>query len=667
MVIALAHYQYFTAREETVQFYSQRQMILARHVSLGIERFFQERLQALEIIAREEAGAVVHESQLQRVFRRFGSFEIILFVDEYGEIRHSYPASKRDLIDAKIKDLTEIFNRYKNGTGEFGSELCTQSVLNTNDNNFVCLRVPVYNRDKQFIGLLIGVIDLEAALQPVIQPLLFGTEIHVFILAQNGTVLYHPTHPEMTYNNINDSTGYCRQCHQDFNLEHRMLNESYGFGEKTQHTEEQKWLTFARISLPGMFWALGLDMPYREITKATRFQFLMFFLLSFIMVSIVILGSIAVYRLNRERLTVEKETAHLQARAKLIDSLEEAEIKYRTLVEQSPDAICIYQNRRFVYSNERFVELFGYDHTELVDNDFDYNQLVLPEDRNYLNEQLKLLVKQRSKYISFSVGGQSKSGNRLDLRISIQRFLYNGKIAHQLVVHDISEMKRREREMSRKEHMAFIGEMSTRIAHEIKNPLASLQTGIQLLESNLPSDPETGEYFQRLTGEVQRVDRIVKGLLSYAREDELEMYPSNLRDLIERVIELLKPTINDRKIRWLMTYKTDIENVRMDAQKIEQVFWNLLINAAQAIEHEGRIQVEVNSNDDILRISISDNGRGMSIETQAKLFQPFFSTKSQGTGLGMAISRKIIQAHGGRIDVKSIPDQGTTIHITIPV
>ena len=667
VIIALAHYQYFTAREETVELYSHRQMIIARQVASGIERFFEERLRALEIIVQEEAGAVIHESQLQRVFQRFGSFAIILFIDSDGRITHSYPAKNRDLVDARMDELQEIYEKYKNSTSILHSELCLPEVRSRENDNYVCMRVPVYKRDGKFLGLLIGVIEIKSALQPVIQPLLYGENSHVFILTHDGKVIYHPTHPEMVYNDINDQSGYCQKCHDDFALERRMLNESYGWGDKTEFDKQQKWLTFARIDLAGMYWVLGLDMPYRKITESTRFQFLMFFLLSFIMVSIVVLGSIGVYRLNKERMTVERESAHLKARAKLIDSLEDAEIKYRTLVEQSPDAICIYQNQKFIYLNERFAALFGYDQEILMENRFDYLQLVFVDDHPYLMGQLQSLVRRRNKQITFSIRGQNKTGLRLDLRVSIQRFLFSGKIAYQLVVHDITEMKQREREMSRHEHMAFIGEMSTRIAHEIKNPLASLQAGIQLLESNLPPDPETKEYFQRLTGEVQRVDRIVKGLLTYAREDQLDLNPTNLHALINHVVELLKPTVTEQQIKWVISYESTVDILRLDAQKIEQVFWNLLINAVHAIEKEGRIHITVRSAGEAVQIIITDNGKGMPAEIQGKIFQPFFSTKAQGTGLGMAITRKILLAHGGKIDVKSTPEKGTTVYLTIPV
>jgi len=222
-------------------------------------------------------------------------------------------------------------------------------------------------------------------------------------------------------------------------------------------------------------------------------------------------------------------------------------------------------------------------------------------------------------------------------------------------------------ELNRLDHLAFIGEMSTRIAHEIKNPLASLQAGIQLLESNLVQNEKTKDYFQKLTSEVQRVDRIVKGLLSYSREEQLSKKETDFLQLVEKVVTLNKQSIKDKKISWIIDGDDKNFIVTIDPLKIEQVIWNLILNAVQSIKEEGEIRASmVNSTPDRIQCIISDSGTGMTKEVQNKIFKPFFSTKSQGTGLGLAITKKIIIAHEGQIDINSKPGEGTTVKITLP-
>jgi two-component system sensor histidine kinase AtoS len=228
-------------------------------------------------------------------------------------------------------------------------------------------------------------------------------------------------------------------------------------------------------------------------------------------------------------------------------------------------------------------------------------------------------------------------------------------------------MIEKKHEINRRDHLAFIGEMSTRIAHEIKNPLASLQAGIQLLESNFPEDKKTAEYFHKLTSEVRRVDRIVKGLLSYSREEQLSRKKTDIVSLVEKVVALNKQGVKDKKINWKIESEDKNTVAKIDPLKIEQVFWNLLLNSTQAIKQEGLIKISIGNNSpDSIHCIIEDSGTGMTEEVQKKIFQPFFSTKSQGTGLGLAITKKIILAHDGEIKIISKPGEGTTVHITLP-
>ncbi len=252
------------------------------------------------------------------------------------------------------------------------------------------------------------------------------------------------------------------------------------------------------------------------------------------------------------------------------------------------------------------------------------------------------------------------------LSASMMLFVFLGSMAFYRINKNRIEMEK-ERQLRHQEHLAFIGEMSTRIAHEIKNPLASLQTGIQLLESTLDMDEESHEYFKRLTAEIHRVDGIVKGLLAYARQEQLNRTKINPVSLIQSVIELIKPTLKDKTINWKLSLPESNLVIQADIEKMEQVLWNLIINSVQAIEKEGIIEILVQKEQNKeVHIKIIDNGCGISGRTLAKIFQPFFSTRSQGTGLGLAISKKIIEEHNGKIRIESKVGQGTCVEIILP-
>lgn len=223
-----------------------------------------------------------------------------------------------------------------------------------------------------------------------------------------------------------------------------------------------------------------------------------------------------------------------------------------------------------------------------------------------------------------------------------------------------------ERDQERQKHLAIIGAMAARIAHEIKNPLASIQTGIQLLELQIQNREPQKSYYERLRNEIQRVDKILKGLLSYAREDQLETRLMDIATLIKRFAALITPTLEKQGLVLETHIDGDLPRLWLDETKMEQVLWNIMLNAAQASHPGGRITLSVKKNQEGLEIRIQDEGAGIHESIRHKIFQPFFSTKPHGTGLGLAISQKIVELHRGKIAIQSNEGAGTTVVIYLP-
>lgn len=223
-----------------------------------------------------------------------------------------------------------------------------------------------------------------------------------------------------------------------------------------------------------------------------------------------------------------------------------------------------------------------------------------------------------------------------------------------------------ERDRERQKHLALIGEMAARIAHEIKNPLASIQTGIQFLESHLRNDDKQKGYYERLRNEIQRVDRILKGLLTYAREDRLDARLVEIPMLIKRFESLIAPTIEKQGLQLESHLGNNLPMVQIDEHKIEQVLWNVMLNAIQASEPGGKIHLEAVPYDGGIEMRVRDQGSGIPETDLEKIFTPFYSTKPHGSGLGLAISKKIIEMHQGKITIESKSGQGTTVIIHLP-
>ena len=212
--------------------------------------------------------------------------------------------------------------------------------------------------------------------------------------------------------------------------------------------------------------------------------------------------------------------------------------------------------------------------------------------------------------------------------------------------------------------MAAVGEMAAGLAHEIKNPLASLTGAIQLLREDIRYDPHHDRLMQIILREADRLSSLVGNFLLYAKPPVGRPEPIDLERTLRETLELFgkKGTLNGR-VTTALQAQPGIW-VEMDPSHLRQVLWNLLLNAAEAIEGHGQIRIELaGAKGRQASLKIIDSGVGMSPETLASIFHPFFTTKVNGTGLGLAIVHRILEAYGCRLDVESAAGRGTTFSL----
>ncbi len=238
------------------------------------------------------------------------------------------------------------------------------------------------------------------------------------------------------------------------------------------------------------------------------------------------------------------------------------------------------------------------------------------------------------------------------------------------VFNDMTEIKRLEAEIQRAHTLAALGEMAATVAHEIRNPLGGIATFANLLGRDLGHDDPRRRLVAKITEGVGRLNRIVTSLLTYTRPLRLHAHQVNLVELAEEAtaffeIELAR---NHRNVTVHRVYHYPDLQCRIDPEQFQQVILNLLQNAQQAMPEGGDITVRVGPAGDAkgVVLSVDDTGPGMSSEILDKLFTPFFTTKEDGTGLGLVTSRKIVEAHNGSISVTSSAGAGTCFHVNIP-
>ena len=243
-----------------------------------------------------------------------------------------------------------------------------------------------------------------------------------------------------------------------------------------------------------------------------------------------------------------------------------------------------------------------------------------------------------------------------------------GKAAgYTLIFQDLTEMKKLEAELRLKDRMAAVGELSAGIAHEIRNPLAAIAGSVQVLKGSKSLTPQEQRLMSIVLKESERLNKSISDFLRFVRPQEKRALEYDVAVCLSETLDLLQnsPELHERHEIHREIAPPSFHLVG-DADQIRQVFWNLARNAVQAMPNGGILSVRTSVDDDAYRITFSDNGRGMSAADLGRLFQPFRTNFPTGTGLGMAISYRIIQEHGGKIDVASSEGTGSSITISLP-
>ena len=234
--------------------------------------------------------------------------------------------------------------------------------------------------------------------------------------------------------------------------------------------------------------------------------------------------------------------------------------------------------------------------------------------------------------------------------------------------------------LARAERLATLGELAASLAHEIKNPLAGIGGAVQVMGEELPDDHPRKAIMREVLAQVYRLDRTVRDLLALARPSRPEVAPCDVHQVLDRTLILLAENPEAKEVRVVRAYQPGIPALGADSKQLGQVFLNLILNAVQAMPEGGQITIRTALRDAdgadgeahrgkgrILEIAVSDTGPGIPPEAIEDIFTPFVSTKRRGTGLGLSVSRRIVEEHGGWITAESPSGEGATFRVCLPL
>ena len=224
------------------------------------------------------------------------------------------------------------------------------------------------------------------------------------------------------------------------------------------------------------------------------------------------------------------------------------------------------------------------------------------------------------------------------------------------------------RELQTADRLAAISRVSGGVAHEVKNPLNAILLHVEVAKAKLArGDTEISQQMEIISREILRLDRVVKTFLDFTRPVELRMETVPVRRLLDEVLELARPQAEASRIRVDVGQETDGINVRIDRDLLKQAMLNVVVNAMQAMPEGGDLRFESSAGEEFAEIRISDTGAGIPPELRDKIFRLYFTTKKEGSGIGLAMTFRIVQLHDGTIDFTSEPGKGTTFSIRLPI
>jgi PAS domain S-box-containing protein len=342
-----------------------------------------------------------------------------------------------------------------------------------------------------------------------------------------------------------------------------------------------------------------------------------------------------------------------------------AEERFRAVVESSPSAMLMVDAKgKIVLVNAQTEKLFGYTRQEILGQSI---ELLVPgrfRDRHPGHRaEFHGAPRSRPMGADRDLYGLRKDGSEVPVEIGLNPIkTAEGDFVLAAVV-DLTVFKRMQAEMIRTQNLAAIGEMAATIAHEVKNPLAAISGPLQILEEDLKVGNPHKELMGEILAQVKRLDQTVRGLLAFSKPTTPSKQPIPLQEFVERIGRLVGEHRQDIKV----VYEGPADALlAADPPLLEQVLWNLFLNGMEAMKGSGRIRVVARSTPGSLELSVVDTGSGIAPDLLQKIFKPFVTTKTTGTGLGLSLCRKIVEAHRGTIEISSVSGTGTTVLLRFP-
>lgn len=666
---------------------------LQTELSAKISQSMNERLAGLSRMADLYAHGIIknaatHAHYARRLIDQISGLQQVAYVDRGYRTRHVYPSPP--VLRLSLARRSELYHLAKHAMETRSTLLSPPIRAGAKAESYLVAFAPIIS-NQRVIGLIEGIFSKPILTQDIIRPLMSA----------------HIPYQLQTREGITISSQYEEQLDQ---LHPLLLPIKVGATQWVLRFPTNALL--GRASVRIYDW---LTIPYNWLT-------LMFGLG---IIAVITFGTLALSRQSKKLEEKNQEIARLYETIQF--SLQQTEDEYRRIeliLENVPAGVCVIDadTGKVVIANRNASQLFGQPLTpgSVVPILSDSYALCQPSGEPYPLAELPLgkavlggissvtddvtLIRPDGQKINLLMGAAPLSTSEEEptqqivlvfqditekvkmeqklqhyterLELEVRKRTRELEEAERELRRSYEQLKQTQQRLIEHERLSTIGKMSATIAHEIRNPLSALHAAAQELKESLSLPEEYQELLDIITSQSARLSKIIQNTLTFTRPVTLEKKEVDLHQLIDHLLSSLRGDARFQNgIRLSKNFDPHIPTVYIDPDAIEQVLWNILINAVQAIRHgEGQVEIltrwlpqGLNGFDGpAVEIAVKDNGVGIPETQLQKIFEPFHTTKTQGTGLGLAVARRIVEAHGGHIEAESQVNKGTAMRIVLP-
>jgi PAS domain S-box-containing protein len=678
-VILFALYSYRSVEREMAKQFNREQGLLAQQTAMGIEQYMNDITNVLSLTTRIDHVAEGDRRSinvaLENAYRSLkNKVSFVFWENAQGIMSYHYPETILPGLEGKDYSFRTYFRVGKELGVPFVSDIIMVGGEQYQDipdrfETFV-ITFPLKGRDGRFHGVIGCAIDLTNITAHYVAPIRPSESGYAWLVDETGMILYHPN-PKWLGLNLYDivldmqKKGYSITGIEDIRHGMELKNDGmyeFSFPHYPNTQPIKKLLAFSSVHFLNRRWITAATSPYSEVIYLMSDTFRNTLILGSVSIGFVFIATLVLLRINKARATASE-------RNKWADRVLIAHKRLETIFNGVPHYLTLIDSAFTISDvNQRLCDLYGKKRADIIDKhcsvDFPEEERICHLDIVEQCFKTRTIITQRDKRVEiqdkpyfFDISAIPLYGSKGEVDFVVQYAV------------DITDKKALTEKLIQAEKLAAVGQMSAHVAHEIRNPLTSVLLHSELLEDELKENggnAEASELLHIIQREIDRLTQITDEYLSYARLPHPKKQLVDPEVEIASVISMLLPELKRREIESFIKCPDKLPNIMIDRGQFRQLLINLIKNAEDAMPSGGTLEISLMEIKDNFLLLVKDTGYGIPQEIARRIFDPYFTTKDNGTGLGLALVQYIANAHDGWVDVESQKGTGSTFIFSIP-